>query len=117
MKSPVYPAIQIADLKKIIDGKLYDSGSAKLVADYDNYDEADVTLHVREMLYKTKNGSFFLVGTGHYKTTWSCYNSKTGEFIEGHALVPLNEEEAKQWLALRDFIDEYEKLFGLPEEA
>lgn len=102
-------------MRKIINGKLYDTNTAELIDTYYNEYPASDFKHYSEELYKKKTGEFFLYGEGGALSKYakSCgTNSWTG----GSALTPLTEEEAKKWLEEYSDVGTYAKHFGLPEE-
>ena len=83
-------------MKKVINGKLYNTETAKEIA----YDEAgcgsnDFNYYC-ETLYITKSKNFFLAGEGHAMSRWaqSCGTSSWGW---GSNIEPLTKEEALAW--------------------
>lgn len=107
-------------LKKIVDGKKYDTETADEIAAFDcNSDFGSETYrNFGETLYQTPSGAFFLVGEGLSQyTPWCAPIPGTNEYGRGHALVPLSSEETKTWLEIRGLVDEYEEIFGQIEEA
>ncbi len=94
-------------MRQIVDGKLYDTEKARLVASDRYWDGSNWDRHGRNVyLYKTVKGSFFL-----YRTTrWQGER----DYIE-----PVTKEEAKYWYEqLPEHEMEYEEVFGeAPEEA
>jgi len=83
-------------MKKIVDRKLYDSDKSEFIADWDNGYYSNDFERCEESLYKTKNGSWFIVGAGgpmsRYAT--SCGNT----WSSGSDLIPLTQDAAYQWL-------------------
>jgi hypothetical protein len=94
-------------MRQIVDGKLYDTEKARLVASDHYWDGHNWDRHGRNVyLYKTVKGRFFL-----YRTTrWQGER----DYIE-----PVTKEEAKYWYEqLPEHEMEYEEAFGeAPEEA
>lgn len=90
-------------MKRIIDGKTYNTETATKVADApwdEDWPEVFTTL------YQTRHGAFFT----HYG----------GETPQGDAyenIKPLVPQDAKTWLENNNFVDEVEKLFGEQPEA
>lgn len=87
-------------MKKIINGKKYDTGTAKKLASYSNdYCGRDSFCTV---LYLKRTGEYFKV-------------VERGEFINDFDyacyIEPLTEEKAKEWVE-RYANDDYEKIFG-----
>jgi len=82
-------------IKRIKDGKIYDTYSAIEVARFWNGLSPNDFRYVREMLYKTKKGAWFLHGCGGAMTQWSesCGNS----IIGGGNITPMTADEALKW--------------------
>lgn len=101
-------------MKKIINGKKYDTETATSVWEYSsNYACSDYKYY-DETLYKKKTGEFFLYGEGGPA---SKYAQKTiGGYTGGKEIIPLTEKDAKEWAEERLDCDEYEALFGEVEE-
>lgn len=94
-------------MKQVINGKLYDTEKADLVASDRYWDGHNWDRHGRNVyLYKTKKGNFFLAHT----TRWEG---------ERDHIEPLSKEEAKTWYEqLPEQEMGYEDAFGeAPEEA
>jgi len=71
----------------------------------------------KETLYRTKKGSFFIIGEGESNTMWSKPDMDYGTWPLGYAMVHLTEQETRNWLEFRELYSEYEEIFGMPEEA
>lgn len=84
-------------MKKIINGRLYDTDTAKEVG----YDNDNPTGNWSETLYKKRTGEFFI-------SHWDAWN---GDYIE-----PISYSEAKNWMEDHGSVDEYAALFGIPDE-
>lgn len=102
-------------MKKIINGKLYDTDSAKIMAYYkSDYSVNDFHFY-EETLYKKKTGEFFIFGEGNglsnYAESVDINLSRTGKKI-----IPLSEGEAKKWAEERLSVDAYVDIFGEVEE-
>ena len=100
--------------RRIIDGKLYDTDKAECVASYD-YDLANDLYYIIESLYIKKTGEWFFYGEGGPGTEYGvpCGNN----WREcGATIIPFTAAEAQQWLAKKNFVDEYIEYFGEPEE-
>ena len=102
-------------MKKIVNGKKYDTETAKFCGYQENmYDSGNFYWNA-ETLYRKKTGDFFLYGesgpAGKYSV--SCgLNSWSG----GKAIVPLAEKEARKWAETYLDGEDYEKIFGEVEE-
>lgn len=96
-------------MKKIINGKRYDTETAIEVANHFNgLGQGDFS-RVDESLYKTKSGSFFLAGEGG---PLSKYSMSSGDMTRGGKdIIPLSATEAQEWLEEHNFIDELEEHF------
>lgn len=103
-------------LKKVINGKLYDTTTATMIAELSAGGDWNDFRHLREELYRTRRGSFFLAGEGGAMTHYAqrCSDkSMTG----GEGIIPLDEGEAREWLEAHADADTYIAVFGRPEEA
>lgn len=101
-------------MKKIINGKKYDTETASEIWCYWNGLSITDFHYKKERLYKKKTGEFFLYGEGgglsgyarHYGDGWGF----------GEKIIPLTENEAKEWAEEHLDGDDYEKIFGEVEE-
>ena len=101
-------------MKKIINGKKYDTDTAKEIGYWSNgYPHSDFN-YCEETLYLKKTGEYFLHGEGGALTEYArnTWNGSTG----GSCIIPLTEEGAKNWAMDHLECDEYEALFGEVEE-
>jgi len=96
-------------VKRIIDGKLYDTKKSKRVATYtaENYYIGSFS----ESLYIKKTGEWFRLITNLGDDF--CGGNCRGK---GYDIEPYSEDQAKEWLVAYDFVDEYIEHFGEPEE-
>lgn len=98
-------------MKKIINGKKYDTETAKEVGYWSNGGSWRDFSHVDETLYRKKTGEYFLFGEGGPQTRYAVstgQNSWTG----GEKIIPLTHESARQWAEEHLDGDEYEAIFG-----
>jgi hypothetical protein len=102
-------------MKKIINQRIYDTSTATEIASYrspgrlgDDFDT------VREVLYKTPHGRFFLLGKG-FVAPWGADNLSGGTSC-GADIQALDEAEARAWIERRH-IDpvEIERVFEFEE--
>ena len=101
-------------MKKIINGKRYDTETATLLLSTDNGLEYRDFGWCEEDFYKKKTGEFFLHGQGGPMTEYAtCCGNSSGS---GEEIVPLTTAEAKRWLEKKVTADEYEEIFGAVEE-
>ena len=102
-------------MKKIINGKKYDTETAKKVGfACNNVGRGDFSWWEEE-LYQKKTGEFFLYGTGGPA---SKYNQSCGlnEWTGGEHIYPMTIDEAKKWAEKNLDADEYEEIFGEVKE-
>lgn len=83
-------------MKKIIDGKKYDTETAELLAEYNNGPEVD-NYYELLCLYRKKTGEYFVYG-------------QTGPHEYWHPLA--DELEAQEYCLNKFSVDTYEKIFG-----
>ena len=88
------------NIRKIVGGKKYDTGTAKCIGYYTN-SEVEIYDFAFETLYLKKTGEFFL--------------HKWGEF-QGYVILPMTVEEAKVWMEEHESVEAYEAAFGKVEE-
>ena len=104
-------------MKKVINGKRYDTETATKVADdsYSNYGDLG---YWSEELYHTNKGNWFLVGEGGAMSKYAraVGQNETGG---GSAIIPLTGGEALAWLeAHTEDSEAYEEYFtGIVIEA
>lgn len=102
-------------MKKIINGNLYNTESAKLIGDTISGSGVNDLRYYYEQLYLKKTGEFFLSGRGGPMTKYAVsvdQNSYSG----GSKIFPLSYEEAKEWSEKHLTADEYEDVFGAVTE-
>lgn len=100
-------------MKKIINGRRYDTDTAKLVGSFESGYIGDFDWK-EEKLYQKTTGEFFLAGRGGAKTRWA---SRTIDgFSSGDGILPLTFEEAREWAEAHLSTDEVEKLFSIPSD-
>ncbi|MDD6445059.1 MAG: hypothetical protein PUF81_04360 [Lachnospiraceae bacterium] len=101
-------------MKKIINGKKYDTETAECMGSWENgYGHNDFK-SVEESLYRKKTGEFFLYGEGG---AMSIYAESYGDTTcGGEKIIPLTEDEAKEWAENHLDGDTYEDIFGPVEE-
>lgn len=101
-------------MKKIINGKKYDTDTAEEVGCWSNHQYGSFDF-CEETLYRKKNGEFFLEGYGGPLT---CYREACGsnEWRSGTQIIPMTESEAREWAMEYLDGDEFEEIFGIVEE-
>ena len=100
-------------MKKIIDGKIYDTekDETRLIGKHWNGYPVNDFKHCREELYCTENGNYFLYGEGG---AMSRYAESCGDMMtDGSDIIRLTQAEALQWaeqhLSSSDIIEEFEE--------
>lgn len=102
-------------MKKIINGKKYDTDTAKEVG-YSNNGLLSTDIdYIEETLYQKKTGEFFLYGEGGARTEYADYRGEMSS-CHGCKIVPLTVKEAKKWAEEYLTAEEYEEIFGEVEE-
>jgi len=97
-------------MKKLINGKLYDTHTANSIAEWDNGISSSDFKACNETLYKTNKGAYFLHGEGGALTKYAkpCGgNSKCG----GSDIIALTTDEAFEWMQDKELVDEALKEF------
>lgn len=103
-------------MKKIIRGKLYNTETSTLIAEYWNGYERNNFLYFSETLYRTKKGNWFLHKSGGAMTICRC-RCFCDSFCGGESIVPLPDDDAaRQWLEKYADAETYTRFFE-PEEA
>jgi hypothetical protein len=101
-------------MKKIIDGKIYNTQTANHIANWSNNLRNSDFSNLEETLYRTKKGQFFLFANGG-AATWCAQRSGNGSWA-GEALKLLSNDEALEWCEDRNICtDIVETVFTLAE--
>lgn len=98
-------------MKKIINGKVYDTEKAKFLATWKSYGSWRDFNHIEESLYQKKTGEFFLHGEGGPATKYA-ETVGQNEWGFGERIMPMSYEDARKWAEKQLEADEYEKIFG-----
>ena len=103
-------------MKKIINGKLYDTETAKRVGFWSNAGGWRDFSHIEESLYRKRTGEFFLHGEGGPMTK---YAESTGQnsWSGGSKIIPLSAANARKWAEEHLEADEYAEIFEMPSEG
>lgn len=101
-------------MKKIINGKRYDTASAKDCGSY-YYSNRNDFHYVEETLYQKRTGEFFLYGLGGPASKYAEYDGNM--WSAGEKIMPMTVKEAQEWAEENLTADEYEAIFGEVEEA
>ena len=97
-------------MKKVIDGKIYNTETATLVAEDDNGFNYSDFQYAGEELYITKKGAFFLHCEGGAMSKYSESNCNGSWGIR--EINPLDEDEAYEWLEENNQVDAIEQYFS-----
>lgn len=101
-------------MKKVINGALYDTETAKLLGK-DSYSNPRDFQYWVETLYRTKSGKYFLHGEGGALTKYAVCVAQN-EWSGGEKIIPLDLDSAQKWAEEHLDGDEYVRAFGEPEE-
>lgn len=103
-------------MKKIINGKVYDTATAKKVASwYSSYARSDF-YYCEEKLYQKKTGEFFIYGEGNAASPYS-RSCGQNEWCGGEKIIPMTFKEAQEWAEKHLDGDDYCAIFGEPDET
>lgn len=97
-------------MKKVINGKLYNTQTAKLLGE-DSYSNPSDFNYWIESLFQKRTGEFFLYGEGGPMSRYAQTTSQN-EWSGGEQIQPLTVENARQWAEQHLSADEYESIFG-----
>ena len=100
-------------MKKVINGKMYNTETAKKMADWYYGYPGDFDYY-EERLYKKKTGEFFLFGKGGARSKYS--DNDGFETYGSCEIIPYSEEQARKWVEEHCSGDTYEEIFGEVEE-
>ena len=98
-------------MKKIINGRVYDTEKAKELGTYANYGSWIDFSHFEETLYRKKTGEYFLFGEGGPMTRYAEAEGQNG-WSGGKRIMPMTYDEAREWAEKHLEADEYEVIFG-----
>ena len=91
-------------MRKIIEGRVYDSDKAQLVGSWHN-GESGIN-EIEETLCKSKSGRYFLHGSGGANTKYA-RNLDNDRWGGGEKIIPMSDEAAKEWAERFLTADEY----------
>ncbi len=98
-------------MKRVIDGKIYNTETAELLHEWSNGKFTSDFGHCEESLYKTKKGAYFIAGEGGAMTGYarSCGSNST---YGGSGIRVLSEAEAMTWLEEHEGTEALQEYFG-----
>ena len=102
-------------MKKIINGKKYNTATAKEIGTWYSETNYSDDNYYEETLYMKKTGEFFFCG---YGGGLSPYAQTCGEnqWSGGSAIIPISRTEARWWIEEHMPAETYEEVFGPVEE-
>lgn len=103
-------------MKKIINGKLYDTETAKEIGSRHHGEGPRDFRYYSETLYRKRTGEYFLYG---YGGPMSRYAVSTGQnqWSGGERIEPMSYKSAKEWAEENMYADDYMEEFGPVEEG
>lgn len=101
-------------MRKIINGKAYDTSTATKLAVHDNGLLPNDFDYTEETLFRKKTGEFFLYGEGGARTKYGKESGPSSR-IGGAEIIPMTMDEAKKWVE-NHANERYEEIFGDAEE-
>ena len=102
-------------MKKVINGKVYDSDKARALGEYAPNPYRSDFHYFCETLYRKKTGEFFLHGEGNAASKYAL-SCGQNEWCGGEKIIPLTYADAQAWAEEHLDGDEYIAIFGEPEE-
>ena len=103
-------------MKKIINGKLYDTEKAKELGHWANMGDRRDSRQVEETLYRKRTGEYFLHGEGGALTKYAV-TIDDNNWSGGEKIIPLSAGKAREWAEEHLDADEYAGIFGMPGEG
>ena len=97
-------------MKKLIDGKMYDTAKANVIYDYHSGYAQNDFKWCMEILYRTAKGQWYLYGEGGPMTRWAVPVGNNA-FGYGEDIQALTPGEALEWLEDQHAIDEIQEYF------
>lgn len=103
-------------MKKIIDGKLYDTETAKEIAcRYHGEGQRDFR-HYTEKLFRKRTGEYFLYGEGGPMSRYAV-SCGQNQWSGGEKIIPLDYKSATEWAEENMDADDYQAEFGPVSES
>ena len=102
-------------MKKIINGKRYDTSTATAVAEWENIPYVTDFSYFCETLYRKRTGEYFIYGHGNAASKYS-KSEGNNTWTGGSAIIPLSYDAACKWGEEHMDADEYEAEFGEVED-
>ena len=102
-------------MKKIIDGRRYDTDTAKMLGS-DSFGARNDFSFWEEELYRKNTGEYFLHGYGGPMTRYA-EAVDNNSWTWGERIFPLTIDAARKWAEDHLNADEYEKIFEVTEDS
>ena len=99
-------------MKRVINGKLYNTDTAVELACYDATDNLN---YITERLHRKRTGEYFIHGEGGARTRYAASDGD-GWSRGGEAIFPLSVDEARAWAEQHISEEDFERLFGAVSE-
>lgn len=84
-------------MKKIINGKVYNTDTATLIGQWDNGKYTNDIFYSYGNLYKTKGGQYFLTGDSQF-----IFEINPSDNVDSHHMWLLDSPDALKWCEYRD---------------
>lgn len=98
-------------MKKIINGKVYDTETAERVGEWSNGHFTSGFDYCSEDLYRKRTGEFFIHGDGGASSKYAV-SYGNGSWGGGEKITPLTYESAQKWAEEHLSGEKYEAIFG-----
>lgn len=103
-------------MKKIINGKAYDTDTARELGVWHNTWDTRDWNYTCETLYIKRTGEHFLHGEGGPMTRYA-RSDGDNRWRGGEDIIPLTYDSARKWAEEHLTADEYAAAFGVPDES
>ena len=103
-------------MKKIINGKLYDTETAKEIGSKCHGEGYRDFRYYSEVLYLKRTGEFFLYGVGGPMSRYAV-SAGQNQWSGGEKITPLSYDNAKRWAEENMYADDYMAAFGPVSEG
>ena len=91
-------------MRQIIEGRSYNTETATEIGSYKYGTGPSDFDHIEESLYITKQGAYFLAGSGGANTDYCTCNGNSS--FPGHRITPITREQALIWCEKHVAIDD-----------
>ena len=102
-------------MKKIINGKVYDTNKATRVGVWENGFNYGDFGYCSEDLYQKRTGEFFLHGEGGAMSKYAV-SEGNNSWAAGEKIIPVDAQTARKWAEDHLSGEEYEAIFGEIQE-